>query len=71
MNFLEKRFGMLAIEKGFITEDQLKEAMKMQLDENCSTGSHRQIGKILQDIGLMSDPQIKTILKTMTPTPSS
>ena len=62
---LDKRFGSVAIEKGFITIDNLYEAMKTQIFENLSGAIHRPIGQILWEKGFIDTEQIREVLKTM------
>jgi hypothetical protein len=62
---LEKRFGVIAVEKGYITADQLFEAMMIQLKENLDGWEHRLLGKILFDLGYMSSDQIREVLDEM------
>jgi hypothetical protein len=59
---LEKRFGTMAVGKGFINFDQLMEALEIQEREDMEGKKHRLIGKILFDIGLMTLPQIEEVL---------
>ena len=35
------RFGVIAVDKGFVTADQLKEALTEQADDNLSNKPHR------------------------------
>ncbi|MBW1703876.1 MAG: hypothetical protein JRJ86_01765 [Deltaproteobacteria bacterium] len=51
---LEKRFGIAAVEKGFITSDQVVEALTIQVAEDLSIGTHRVIGKILLENELIT-----------------
>jgi hypothetical protein len=44
---LDKRFGAVAVEKEFITLENLYEAMKIQILENLEGIEHRLIGQIL------------------------
>ena len=60
-----KRFGTLAVEKGFITVDQLTDALNIQARENIEGKNHRLIGSILVDQGYMTESQINEILETM------
>ena len=60
---LRVRFGMAAIEKGFITVEQLVEAMTIQVRENVTGKPHRVVGKILADLGHMRTSQIDEVLK--------
>jgi hypothetical protein len=62
---LEKRFGFIAVEKGYINAEQLLEAMMIQLKENLDKWEHRLLGKILFDLGYMSSDQIRDVLDEM------
>ena len=44
---LEKRFGILAVEKGFVSPEQIREALEIQVRENIEKKKHRFIGTIL------------------------
>lgn len=57
-----RRFGVVAIGKGLITRDQLFEALRIQVADNVDTGSHRQVGVILQEIGVLDEAQIENVL---------
>ena len=59
----EKRFGLVAVEKGFITADELINALTIQVQEDVEIGFHRLIGKIFLDQGVMSEKQIARVLK--------
>jgi len=62
---LDKRFGAVAIDKGFITLDHLIEALKIQTLENLDGSDHRLIGQILWEKGYLETGQIKEVLKSM------
>lgn len=62
---LDKRFGSVAIDKGFITLEHLIEAMKIQILENLDSSDHRLIGQILWEKGYITTEQINEVLKTM------
>jgi hypothetical protein len=62
---LDKRFGAVAIDKGFISLEQLFEAMKIQISENTKGIEHRLIGQILWEKGYISSQQIEEVLKSM------
>ena len=62
---LEKRFGAIAIEKGFIRIDQLMDALEVQVREELSGIKHRLIGRILFDLKFMTFQQIREVLATM------
>ncbi len=62
---IEKRFGITAVEKGFITSDQVIEALTIQVAEDLSIGTHRPIGKILLENELITLQQVDKVLKSM------
>jgi len=65
MSEFQKRFGFIAVEKGFITTDQLVEALRVQVKEEVERGKHTLIGAILFNQGYISLPQIEEVLETM------
>ncbi len=62
---LEKRFGVLAVERGFVTADQVIDALRIEVMEDIEKGRHRVIGRILLEQGLMTLPQIDAVLESM------
>lgn len=62
---LKNRFGTIAVDKGFITAAQLVEALTIQAQENIELGTHRLIGQILMEQGLLTESQIDEVLETM------
>lgn len=62
---MERRFGCTAVKKGYITEDQLAEAMMIQLKEDLALGKHRQIGQILLSLGYIDDQTIVKVLDAL------
>ena len=62
---IDRRFGLAAVEMGFITVDQLFEAIKIQIQEELERGRHRLIGRILFDMGVIKAPQIDAVLETL------
>ncbi len=62
---LDKRFGVMAIEKGYITAEQLIEAMKIQIKEDLEGPGHRLLGEILRQEGFMTTMQVDEVLKSM------
>ena len=60
-----KRFGSLAMSKGFITMEHFLRAMQIQVKEEMESGAHRLIGEILVDMGAMDTSQLKQVLKIM------
>jgi len=59
---LDKRFGTIAVKKGFITQEQLIQAFRIQIEENLEKGEHRLIGAILLDQGIMTMQQIDEVI---------
>jgi hypothetical protein len=62
---LEKRFGTIAVEKGFITAEQLIEAMEIQIFEELEGKKRNLIGIILEDKASMTITQVNEVLETM------
>jgi hypothetical protein len=56
------RFGMIAVEKGFITGHQLVEATVIQVREDVEGRPHRPIGEILVGLGYMRPSQVQVVL---------
>ena len=61
---MEKRFGSIAVEKGFITPNQLIEALKIQRTEEVITGKHTLLGEILLEQGHITTQQINEVLES-------
>ncbi|MEW6599897.1 MAG: hypothetical protein AB1499_02915 [Nitrospirota bacterium] len=59
------RFGQIAVEKGFVTSGQVKEAISEQIDDDMSGRPHRLIGRIFLDNGLMTPQQIEVVLNEL------
>jgi hypothetical protein len=62
---LQKRFGFIAVEKGFITTEQLLDALQTQALENVEQSEHRRIGQILLEKGYLSEEKLDEILESM------
>ena len=58
----EERFGNIAIAKGFITPEELLDALKMQVQEETGDKKHRLIGQILLEQGVITGEQIQQVL---------
>ncbi len=56
------RFGVVAVERGFITPEQLVAALRVQVEENLNASEHRLIGMILLEQGLLTLENINEIL---------
>ncbi len=59
----EKRFGIIAREQGFVTQEQVMQAIEIQLKENMENKKHRFIGEILLDLGYLTESQLKEMLR--------
>ncbi len=59
------RFGTIAAEKGFVTAEQVKEALSEQIDDDMANRSHRLIGRIFLDKGWMTPQQIEDVLNEL------
>jgi hypothetical protein len=64
-NNMHKRFGAIAVQKQFITTEQLLEALKLQAEENVGKGQHRLIGQILFELGYITETQIEEVLEVI------
>ncbi len=62
---LDIRIGALAVTKGFITPEQLVEALRIQVNENLNQSKHRLIGDILLEKEYITTAQINTVLEAM------
>jgi hypothetical protein len=65
--FDDKKFGTIAIAKGFITKEQLIDGLTKQVEENLSAGRHRRIGAILHGMGYLPKEKAIEVLKSMNP----
>ena len=61
----QRRFGFIAIEKGFIKADQLYEALLRQRAQETEGADRRPLGMIWKDLGYLSVSQINEILQTL------
>ena len=61
----ENRFGVVAVKSGFITSEQLIEALTIQVLEELKGDKRRLIGKILYEKGYLTMPQIAEVLVIM------
>ncbi len=59
------RFGEIAVDKGFVTEGQLKEALVEQVEDNLSNHPHRLIGYILFENGWITTKQFDSVINIL------
>ena len=62
---MEKRFGTVAVEMGFVNREQILEAMKVQIEQDLDGLEHRRIGSILYSLGYITLPQIEEVLEIL------
>jgi hypothetical protein len=60
-----RRFGTIAVKKGFVSKDQIKDAFMEQLDVDLNGREHRLIGTILFEKDLMTWDQVNIVLKEL------
>lgn len=59
------RFGQIAVEKGYVTSEQVKQAISEQIDDDMANRPHRLIGRIFLDNGAMTPQQIEIVLNEL------
>ncbi len=62
---IDKRFGTVAIEKGYITHEQMERGLYIQQQEDEQFDRHRLIGQILVSEDWITETQVEDILETM------
>lgn len=60
-----RRFGQIAVERGYVTSDQLKQAVSEQIDDDMAGRPHRLIGRIFLDNERMTPQQIELVLNEL------
>ena len=63
--YSDKRFGTIAVEKGFVTKDQLIEAMNLQIEQEIDGMERRLIGSLLYSLGYITLDQIDEVLEIL------
>jgi len=61
----EKRFGDVAVEKGFVSKEQVDEALQIQMKDDSEGKGHRVLGAILKQLGYLTPREIDEILDFM------
>ena len=61
----EMRFGIVAVDKGFVTAEQIVNALELQVKEELSSGKHQKMGMILLEQGQMTLIQVDEVLKEL------
>jgi hypothetical protein len=63
--FAKKRFGTIAVEKRFISKEQLHKAIFMQISEDVAGKERRRVGSILYHLGHLTMQQVNEVLDFM------
>jgi hypothetical protein len=64
-----KFFGEVALEKRFVTTEQLYKALTMQARAKVESGDEKLLGQILLEQGYMTADQIREVLDVLYPPP--
>ncbi|MBI4840818.1 MAG: hypothetical protein HY803_07060 [candidate division NC10 bacterium] len=59
------RFGMLAVELGYVSIQQVREAMGEQVDDDFANRPHRLLGDILVQKGWLTPREVNVVLKEL------
>ncbi len=59
------RFGSIAYQRGYLTKEQIQEALAEQVEDNISRKPHRLLGTIFREKGWLTEEQEKSILADM------
>ena len=65
IEYPQRRFGVVAMEKNFISADQLWEALVRQKAQDPRLTERRYIGMILKDLGYLSFSQLNEVLQAL------
>jgi hypothetical protein len=65
IEYPQRRFGVVAMEKGFISADQLWEALVRQKAQDSGLTERRHIGMILKDLGYLSFSQLNEVVQAL------
>ena len=57
-----RRFGQVAVERGYITPEQLKKALVEQIDDDLAKKRHRLLGEILFEKDWITANQVLAVL---------
>lgn len=62
-----KLFGEVALEKKFVTPEQLYEALTIQVRVRSEGGEEKLLGQILLELGYMNEVQVSIVLDVLYP----
>lgn len=60
-----KLFGEVAFEKGYITSEQLYEALAVQARDEAQSKPYRFLGQILIDLGYLTEKKVLEVLNEL------
>jgi len=66
-----KFFGEIALEKRFVTAEQLYEALTLQARDKVDGRAERLLGQILLELGYIKEEQIRQVLDILYPVEDS
>ena len=61
-NKYNPRFGQISVKKGYVTSEQVKQALLEQIDDDLANRPHRLLGEIMLSNGWMTSKQVKKVL---------
>ena len=64
-NLRSFRFGSMAVFRGYVTLEQIQQALSIQIEDNVNGRPHRLLGTILREKGWMTTEQEQSILEDM------
>jgi hypothetical protein len=64
-NKYNPRFGQISVAKGYVSSEQVKQALMEQLEDDLANRSHRLLGEIMLAKGWMTANQVKKVLKEL------
>jgi hypothetical protein len=64
------QFGKIAVDMGFVTAEQLTEAIAEQAEDSLSNKPHRLIGSILSEHGWITNEQVDIVLDILFKVPA-
>jgi hypothetical protein len=65
VDLVEERFGTIAVKRGFVTKEQVLEAMKVQMERDLDGLEHRLIGSVLYSMGYVTLQQIDEVAEAV------
>ena len=58
-------FGQIAVEKGYVSAEQVKQVILEQLTDDLASRPHRPIGRIMLEKGWINAQQIEAVLNEL------